>query len=169
MRDGLIAATVARRPAPEVDAWFESQKNHPSVEAARLEYLVLREIPDRRAACDWFMGRATQEDCAERLSDAVSLYAEGDLNAAGKWLEKFPPGPQTDKAYAAFACRAVYEDGYSAWQWALRITDPGERHEILSLLAPRWSATSPTTALEFLKSKEIKEEHRCLFTIRPAP
>jgi hypothetical protein len=68
------------------------------------------------------------------MAQAVKEWAPREPNECGKWLGSLEPGPQLDRAMAAFAHTVAAKDPESAKAWAERITDAGMRAESLATL-----------------------------------
>jgi hypothetical protein len=92
---------------------------------------------DTKTATEWAAGRLPDEARADLMAQAVKTWAPREPNECGRWLGSLEPGPQLDRAMAAFAHTVAAKDLESAKAWAERITDAGLRAESLATLERR--------------------------------
>lgn len=106
------------------------------------------------------------------MADVVRQYAHYDIDAPAKWLNQFPPSPQTDRAVEIYARSSMARDAPGAMTWATSITDPVIRARAVEQVAGEWRNQDPQSLESFLQEDTNltqQQKHQLLPESFPAP
>ncbi|MES2707197.1 MAG: hypothetical protein V4726_11415 [Verrucomicrobiota bacterium] len=97
------------------------------------------------AAAAWLARQkdAGQESQAGALAVLTTLWAEQSPGAASKFLNSLPEGPARDAATSQFAVAAAPTAPAEALTWAMNLTDPVQRNQVVADAAESWYDGAP--------------------------
>ena len=89
------------------------------------------------------------------IGEVIRDWTRADYNAVGTWLRDQTPGPLRDLSIRSFAHQVLVKEPPSAVDWALTISDAGERAAVLRSLNKEWAAHDPAAAAAYFTDKGI--------------
>jgi hypothetical protein len=108
---------------------------------------------------DWFL-KIGHDDWKKRevtpglppdhpASAVLETWTESDYQAAGKWLEKVPPGPLRSEMVQKYSTRIAVIDPDMAATFIPEISDDKERRSLVNKIAKALESKDPKTAAAF--------------------
>ena len=108
---------------------------------------------------------ATERELPDAYATVVERWAWKDPDAAGKWLNQQPQGPELDKARKRFSSSIVLDDPEGAMVWAMTIVSPEAKIEAIREVYQQWSQLDAGAANATLENAELTgDEHRIVRT-----
>jgi len=99
---------------------------------------------------DWKMREVTPGSPPDHPASAVlETWAESDWRAAGKWLEKVPPGPLKSEMVERYSWRIAAIDPDRAATYIPEISDGKERRSLVKKIAKTLESKDPEAAAVF--------------------
>ncbi len=146
----------------EVATWIDnhdmSSRERSSLEVGLAQSQVQK---DPLATANWLLSRPSASDPDNRsnyIAAITGVWAQHEPNACGEWLSSLEAGPDLDGGIASFASAIVRDDPESAFQWALSINSPDQKHATLRHLVKRWHTWNPTAANQAVSDANLTED-----------
>lgn len=107
------------------------------------------------ARADWLLQHLSPGGRGEAISSFITTWTGADFNGAASWLRNRPASPERDTAVAAFAPLVASTEPPSAVDWAVTISSPEQRRNVLANLYQDWHAAAPEEANAYFQSKGL--------------
>lgn len=97
------------------------------------------------AAADWLARQqdAGQESQTSAVAVLITNWAEKNPGAASRFVNSLPEGPVREAASSQFAVAAAPSAPAEALTWAMNLTDPVQRNQVVADAAERWYDGAP--------------------------
>ena len=133
-----LTRQVSRERPEEVAGWL---KEHASKEYATDSLRQLGDNWGERdpvSAIEYFDELPAGKGKQQGIREVMQSWSRDDPEASGKWLNDQEPTAELDPAVAAYARQVSKDDGASAMEWAVSITEPDLQKKTITQVGHNW-------------------------------
>ena len=92
------------------------------------------------------------------VKSVIGNWAKQDPLAAGNWLNEQPPSPQIDSALANYASTVSRDDGASAMDWAVSISEEKLQQKTIRSVGQEWYRQDKDAVETWLPESGLPED-----------
>ncbi len=116
---------------------------------------------DGAGTAQWVMNSLPAGDVRSRaLAEVINEWADNDAVAAGNYLSRLPPSPETDAARERYAGEVLRRDPEGALAWASTISTEAQRNRTIGNLVRAWMRRDRPAAERWLGTAQIPDQTR---------
>ena len=165
---GAVMSWAQTAAFEEVTTWISGQ-NFEGAEANTVAVHAaigaLGGPEDRGATAEWVVAQiyTNQESADERgghLYEFSRYWANKSTDECARWLERCPPGRETDLALGGLIAELEHRDPASGLQWATQITSDEMRKMWCRKNWDKWRRESPESASNYIAELSSGERKR---------
>jgi hypothetical protein len=92
------------------------------------------------------------------VKSVIGNWAKQDPLAAGNWLNEQPPGPRLDSSLANYASTVSRDDGASAMEWAVSISEEKLQQKTIRSVGQEWYRQDKDAVETWLPESGLPED-----------
>lgn len=113
---------------------------------------------DPQAAINYFSELPEGKVQEVGVKSVIGNWAKQDPLAAGNWLNEQPPSPQIDSALANYASTVSRDDGASAMEWAVSISEEKLQQKTIRSVGQEWYRQDKDAVETWLPESGLPED-----------
>ena len=153
-----LSRSLARDKPEQMASWLEQHSDKKYATKA-FENLGLRwSETDPESAIDYFSGLAEGKNQELGVKNIIGNWAKKDPLAAGTWLNEQPAGPRLDSALASYASTVSRDDGGSAMEWAVSISEEKLQQKTIRSVGQEWYRQDKNAVEAWLPESGLSED-----------
>ncbi len=153
-----LSRTLARDQPGELSRWLEEHADKKYAGKA-FENLGARwGETDPEAAIDYFTALPEGSNQVQGFKSVIGKWAKQDPLSAGNWLNKQPASPRLDSALANYASTVSRDDGASAMEWAVSITEEKLQQKTIRSVGQEWYRKDRNAVEAWLPQSGLSED-----------
>ena len=153
-----LSRTLARDQPGELSRWLEEHADKKYAGKA-FENLGARwGEADPEAAIDYFTALPEGSNQVQGFKSVIGKWAKQDPLSAGNWLNKQPASPRLDSALANYASTVSRDDGASAMEWAVSITEEKLQRKTIRSVGQEWYRQDRNAVEAWLPQSGLSED-----------
>ena len=153
-----LSRTLARDQPGELSQWLEEHADKKYAGKA-FENLGARwGETDPQAAIDYFTALPEGSNQVQGFKSVIGKWAKQDPLSAGNWLNKQPASPRLDSALANYASTVSRDDGASAMEWAVSITEEKLQQKTIRSVGQEWYRQDRNAVEAWLPQSGLTED-----------
>ena len=153
-----LSRTLARDQPGELSRWLEEHADKKYAGKA-FENLGARwGETDPQAAIDYFTALPEGSNQVQGFKSFIGKWAKQDTLSAGNWLNKQPASPRLDSALANYASTVSRDDGASAMEWAVSITEEKLQQKTIRSVGQEWYRQDRNAVEAWLPQSGLTED-----------